>query len=67
MQGTSSIIRACAGVYAEWSYVTTYTSVKNEVGMRPCQKLYIETRRRIESMQQSSATPKNRGLINFRV
>ena len=34
---------------------------KNEVGMTPCQKLLKQegTVRRIKSMQQSSATPKN--------
>ena len=45
------------------SVLFIYTSVniiKNEVGMTPCQKLLKQegTARWIESMQQSSATPK---------
>ena len=38
--------------------------MKSDVGMTPCQKLYVQegTARRSESMQQSSATPKNRDV-----
>ena len=39
-------------------------SIKNEVGITPCQRLLKQegTARRIESMQQSSDTPKNQDV-----
>ena len=61
-------VPACVHVYPTRVYTHCYlytNKCKNhEVGCRPCQKLLKQegTVRRIESMQQSSATPKNQDV-----